>query len=252
MSLTSTSLIDAERSFYADNGYLVRRQIIDTTWLADIQQEVDDLHARMGEATPEGVGVAWEDHDDPTKPRRIRQLMHGELVSPALDRFIDSPNVLDILEPLMGPDISLFHSKLLMKAARDGTITPWHQDYAYWTRHNNEPHMVNCMLHIDDADAENGGIQFVPGSHKDGLLDHDTADMSFGVFLPGYFGEREGAVTLEMEAGDAVFFGPLVIHGSAANESDRDRRACTTAYDVTGNGYCRRVVRGAKQADKNY
>jgi ectoine hydroxylase-related dioxygenase (phytanoyl-CoA dioxygenase family) len=173
-------------------------------------------------------------------------------VSPGLDRLIDSPNVLDILRPLMGQDISLFHCKLLMKAARDGTVTPWHQDYAYWVRQNNEPQMVNCMLHIDDANAENGAIQFVPGSHRDGLVEHDRADTSFGVFLPGYFDAREEAVTLDMKAGDAVFFGSLVVHGSAANTSDCDRRACTIAYDVTGNGYCRRVVSGTKTAEKTY
>ncbi len=246
------SLTAEERAFYADNGYLVRRQIIDDAWLAQIQQEVDDLHARMDASPAEGVGISWEEYDDASKPKRIRQLMHGELVSPGLDRLIDSANVLDVLEPLMGPDISLFHCKLLMKAARDGTITPWHQDYAYWVRHNNEPDMINCMLHIDDANEENGAIQFVPGTHKDGLVEHDRADTAFGVFLPGFFGEKEGAVTLDMKAGDAVFFGPLVVHGSAANKSDRDRRACTIAYDVTGNGYCRRVVRGARSADKNY
>ncbi len=246
------SLTAEERSFYEDNGYLVRRQIIDPAWLAQIQQEVDDLHARMEAEPAEGVGIAWEDRDDPSKPNRIRQLMHGELVSEGLDRLIDSPNVLDVLEPLMGADISLFHCKLLMKAARDGTITPWHQDYAYWVRHNNEPRMINCMLHIDDANAENGAIQFVPGSHKDGLVEHDRRDTAFGVFLPGYFDDIDAAVTLDMKAGDAVFFGSLVVHGSAANGSDRDRRACTMAFDVTGNGYCRRVVRGTKSAEQNF
>ena len=246
------SLTPDERSFFEDNGYLIRRQIIDTDWLGAIRQELDDLHGRMAEAPADGVGIAWEEGDDPSRPARIRQLMHGELVSPGLDRLIDSPNVLDILRPLMGTDISLFHCKLLMKAARDGTITPWHQDYAYWVRHNNEPQMVNCMLHIDDANAENGAIQFVPGSHRDGLVEHDRADTSFGVFLPGYFAPREEAVTLDMKAGDAVFFGSLVVHGSAANTSDGDRRACTIAYDVTGNGYCRRVVSGTKTADKTY
>ncbi|MDA1192881.1 MAG: phytanoyl-CoA dioxygenase family protein [Candidatus Poribacteria bacterium] len=235
-----------------EDGFLVKRQLIDKSWLRQIQGEIDARHETMAAETPQGVGVSWEEYDDPKKPRRIRQLMHAEVVSPGLNRVVDSPNVLDVLEPIMGENISLFHSKLLMKAAYDGTITPWHQDYAYWYRQDNRPLMINCMLFLDDADAENGSIQFVPGSHKGGLLEHDRANMSFGVFLPGYFEKRDDAVLLEMEAGDAVFFGPLVIHGSDANTSDRDRRACTTAYDVTGNGYCRRVVRGAAQAERNF
>ena len=46
--------------------------------------------------------------------------------------------MLDIIEELIGRDISLFHSKLLMKAAKDGTAIPWHQDYAYWKKESND------------------------------------------------------------------------------------------------------------------
>ncbi len=38
-----------------------------------------------------------------------------------------------------------------------------------------------------------------------------------------------------MEPGDAVFFGPLVIHGSGPNRSTRDRRANTFAFDRPAN-----------------
>ncbi|HEV8248184.1 MAG TPA: phytanoyl-CoA dioxygenase family protein, partial [Polyangiaceae bacterium] len=43
------------------------------------------------------------------------------------------------------------------------------------------------------------------------------------------------ATLLEMNPGDAVFFGPLVIHGSGPNLSARDRRANTFAYDKPNN-----------------
>ena len=81
--------------------------------------------------------------------------------------------MLDIIEELIGRDISLFHSKLLMKAANDGTAIPWHQDYAYWKKESNEPSMVNCQLAIDGEDLENGCIRFVPGSHRWGLQGHE-------------------------------------------------------------------------------
>ena len=242
---------DRELRALGEDGFLVKRRLIDDAWLRQIQREVDGLHEAMAAERPQGVGVSWEEYDDPGRPKRIRQLMHAELVSEGLKRLVHADEVLDVLEAVMGPDISLFHCKLLMKAARDGTITPWHQDYAYWARHNNSPLMMNCMLAIDDQDAENGAIQFVPGSHKLGLLEHDRRNTSFGVFLPGYFQEREDAVLLELNAGDAVFFNSLVIHGSDANRSPRDRRACTIAYDVTGNGYCREVVRGRPLAERN-
>jgi hypothetical protein len=246
------SLSADEKNALLDNGFLVKRALIPNDWLTLIQRDVEGLHEAMARHTPEGVHVSWEEFDDPAKSKRIRQLMHAELVSEGLKRLVYSDNVLDVLESVMGPDISFFHCKLLMKAARDGTVTPWHQDYGYWHRKDNRPLMMNCMLAIDDADEENGCIQFVPGSHKAGLLEHDRRNTSFGVFLPGYFQKRDDAVMVPMKAGDAVFFNSLVIHGSDANRSNRDRRAVTIAYDVTGNGYCRAIARGRSQDVRNF
>jgi phytanoyl-CoA hydroxylase len=228
---------------FNEEGYLVREDLIPAGWVAEIRRDLEDLHERAAEQVPEGVRVSWEHEVDPAIQRRIKQLMHAELVSPALDRLVRSPEVLDVVESILGPEVSLFHCKLLMKAARDGTITPWHQDYSYWITDTNRPLMLNCMLQIDDATRENGCIQMVPGSHRQGLQEHEREGKVFGKFLPGYFQVREDAVPVPLRAGSALFFGPLIIHGSDANRSDGDRRAVTIAYNDTGNGGSREVLR---------
>jgi len=240
---TRPVLSSEERAAFDRDGYLVKRGLLNAAWIRRISDEIDALHERMAQATPEGVGVSWETLSE-GKPKRIRQLMNSEKVSPGLNESVRSATVLDIVEDLMGQDISLFHSKLLMKAAHDGTITPWHQDYSYWVKKENRPVHLNAMLAIDAATKENGCIQFVPGSHKQGLLPHDRKEQAFGLFLPGYFQPRPDAVLVEMAPGDCVFFGPLVIHGSDSNRSTKDRRANTVAYTVTGNDHGREVLRG--------
>lgn len=221
---------------FADQGYLVKPDLISPEWVAEIRHDLENLHERMAEQTPPGVHVSWEHEVDPDIPRRIKQLMHGELVSPALDRLVRSSEVLEVVEALIGPEIALYHCKLLMKAARDGTVTPWHQDFGYWARDDNQPLMLNCMVQIDDSTPENGCLQMVPGSHRNGLLEHDHKNQPFGRFLPGYFQPRADAVPVPLRAGSAIFFGPLIIHGSDANRSRQDRRAVTIAYNVPGNG----------------
>ena len=37
--------------------------------------------------------------------------------------------------------------------------------------------------------------------------------------------DSSGMIHVEVEAGDAIIFGPFLVHRSAANTSDRDRRA---------------------------
>jgi ectoine hydroxylase-related dioxygenase (phytanoyl-CoA dioxygenase family) len=239
-------LTQEELQRFSDDGFLLKRALAPSALVEQISRECDALHEDMARHTPEKVGVSWEALKD-GRPKRIRQLMHSEIVSPGLNQFVRSDAVLDIIETLIGPDIALFHSKLLMKAANDGTITPWHQDFAYWKKGENKAVQVNCMLAIDPATNENGCIQFVPGSHKQGLLSHDRRNEAFGVFLPGYFNHRDDAVKVDMFPGDCVFFGSLVIHGSDGNTSAKNRRANTAAYTVTGNdfpGYCREVLRG--------
>jgi len=58
------------------------------TWLP---AAVPDLHARMAECTPEGVHVSWEHEVDSNIRQRIKQLMHAEVISPALNRLVRSP-----------------------------------------------------------------------------------------------------------------------------------------------------------------
>jgi phytanoyl-CoA hydroxylase len=234
---------------FEQQGYLVVEDLIDPTWLRQIQEETADLHEQMANDPPEGVHLSWEHEVDPTIHRRIKQLMHAEVVSPALNRLVRSSEVLDLIEALMGPDISFYHCKLLMKAAQGGTVTPWHQDYSYWVDQDNRPLMLNCMLQIDASTPDNGCLQVVPGSHKRGLMKHDREGKVFALFLPGYFQPREDAVPVPLSAGSAIFFGPLLIHGSDANRSDHDRRAVTIAYNVTGNGRgrTREVMRGRPQ-----
>jgi ectoine hydroxylase-related dioxygenase (phytanoyl-CoA dioxygenase family) len=202
----------------------------------------------MAADTPEEVHVAWEQYEGDNQPRLIKQLMHSERISPTLNELLRSDLMLDIIEQLIGPNICLYHSKLLLKSSRDGTAVPWHQDYSYWKTEENEPLMVNCQMAIDRSTRANGCIQFVPGSHRTGLQEHVTTGEVFSRHLPGpaYYHERDDAVAVEMEPGDGVFFNALIVHGSAPNTSTDERRMNTFAYNVIGNNIhqCREVLRG--------
>ena len=149
-------LTNREMEFYSENGYLLKKRLIPTSITKQVAESTDQIHERMLENIPSGIGISWEEYDDPEKPKRIRQLMHSELINGELNQILRSSEVLDIIEALMGPNISLYHSKLLPKSAYYGTITPWHQDYSYWKGEDNQPLMINCMFFIDAATTENG------------------------------------------------------------------------------------------------
>ena len=237
------SLSSKEVNTFQDNGFLYMEGLVSPAEIQAIKHECRDVHQRMRDDPPDGVHISWEDEDERDL---VRQLMNSELVSPTLNALLRSQKTLDIIQDLIGLDISLFHCKLLPKSKGSGAEVPWHQDYAYWRRDTNQPLMVNCMLAIDPADQENGCIEFIPGSHKWGLQEHERHQEAFGLFLPGRYYPRAEAEPVTMAPGDDLFFTSLVIHGSAPNQSQRDRWANTFAYNVTGNGegQDREILRG--------
>ena len=240
------ALTAEQKTFYDENGYLVREGVLAGAQIDALDQEIQGLHERMAENPADGIHISWEEQQDLNAPRRILQLMHSELVSPTLNTILRSDSTLDVVEDLIGPNVSLYHSKLLMKAAGAGTAIPWHQDYAYWKSEGNQPLMINCQIAIDESTPENGCLEFVPGSHLWGLQEHEREQRAFGVALPGRHQPRADAVAVPLRPGDGVFFNSLVIHGSRANTSEHDRRMNTFAYNVTGNNpdQCREILRG--------
>jgi len=238
MSLTA----EEEQTFH-DQGFLLKKNLFPAAWMAQIREECADIHRRMAADAPADVHIAWVDPDNPIM---IHQLMNSDLVSPTMNRILRSEALLDIVADLIGPNVSLYHSKLLPKSAGSALAIPWHQDYAYWKRDDNRPLMINAMLAIDPATRENGCLEFIPGSHAWGLQEHERHKEAFGLFLPGHYHERPESARVDMEPGDVNFFTSLVIHGSAPNLSNADRWANTFAYNVTGNNVqqCREVLRG--------
>src|SRR4051794_13948935 len=115
MTLTSNRLSKADIRIFEEQGYLVREDLISASWLEENRRDLEGIHERMAEAVPQGVHVSWEHEVDPSIQRQIKQLMHAETVSPALDRLVRAPQVLDVVDSILGPDVSLYHCKLLMK-----------------------------------------------------------------------------------------------------------------------------------------
>lgn len=107
-----------------------------------------------------------------------------------------------------------------------GTSTPPHQDARY---HNLlPPESVNVWLALDDADADNGGMRYVRGSHRLGLRPHGTHgqqpafSMAISDFGPS---DLKKEIAFSLKPGDAAVHHGLTIHSAPVNHSSRHRRA---------------------------
>ncbi len=98
--------------------------------------------------------------------------------------FLLSDEVLDLVEPLIGPNIALWSSHFICKDPYTGRATPWHEDSAFWKgRCSAYDKIVTVWLAIDRSTRENGCMQVIPATHLAGgfseYVDADTAQNTF-------------------------------------------------------------------------
>jgi ectoine hydroxylase-related dioxygenase (phytanoyl-CoA dioxygenase family) len=217
-------LLDVE--FYRDNGYVLARGVFSADEVATMQREIEALFERA-EAAGRNVEATWRGQwreapgvgsatATPTKVDSIHNLQnHSALFS----RLLVDPRLVDRAAELIGPNIQLHHTKLHNKPPAVGSPFPMHQDYPYFPHASDS--MIAAVLHVDAANVENGCLCVVPGSHKSGPIEH-CHDGSF--YLPLEEWPLERAIPVEANAGDILFFGYCMVHGSYVNRSARSRR----------------------------
>jgi phytanoyl-CoA hydroxylase len=159
---------------------------------------------------------------------------------PAVFDMIRTPRLLDLVEELIGPEITsnpIQHVRLkppatnLRGSERRAHImaTDWHQDRAVAHAEGDRTKMVTVWLAITDATVENGCLQVVPG--KPQMYPHCPKRQT--AIADGFLDESK-ARPLPVKAGGAVIFHPLTPHSSLDNVSDRFRWSFDIRYNVTG------------------
>jgi ectoine hydroxylase-related dioxygenase (phytanoyl-CoA dioxygenase family) len=161
----------------------------------------------------------------------VCHFLGGWRVHPALRALVHHPRATAIAAQLLGaPTVRFWHDQVFAKPPRHPGVVPWHQDYSYWQRTAPACHVtLNIML--DDADEQSGCLQFVPGSHRWGLLPKlpfDAPLEAIRAHLPPQATWRPVAVPVR--AGQATVHHSHTLHGSDRNRSERWRRAAVLNY----------------------
>jgi hypothetical protein len=207
------------------------------------QDEVEHYH-REGYVLPRGQVIPQADFR--ALQAAFETMLHGWVAEggrpeamdvphfyhPELMRWLLHPAVLDLVEPITGPDILLFSSHFICKPAGDGRRVPWHEDSAYWRGQWDPMEVVTVWLAIDDSDLGNGCMHVVPRSHLGGYSEYASV-AERAVFASeikaGTFAEST-AVPCVLKAGECSLHHAKAIHGSAANTSERRRCGYTMRF----------------------
>ncbi len=81
---------------------------------------------------------------------------------PKLFEWLFADEVLDLVEPILGPDIALWSSHFLCKPPGNGKRVPWHEDSFYWRGRLDPMEVCTVWLAIDPSIKINGCMNVIP------------------------------------------------------------------------------------------
>ena len=141
------------------------------------------------------------------------------------DELVHNPEILDAVSDLIGPDLLCWNTNFFIKEQSSAGFVSWHQDSTYWGLDPSD--VVTAWVAFTDATAENGYMQFIPGTHKIDQLPHlDTFHrdnlLSRGQEIAVEV-DRTKAVGIGLKAGEMSLHHIKLVHGSEPNRSP-DRR----------------------------
>lgn len=215
-------LSSAEVDRYQDDGYVIPRFRLEASHVLALRTAMDGVIAQNPETRPERLVSVH------TKEKGVEGVLGDEIF---LELARDE-QILDLVEPLIGPNIILWGCQAFCKPPGDGMEVPWHQDGHYWPIKPLETCTV--WVAIDDSVIENGCLRVVPGSHRErslyGHLKEDREDVVLNQRLESAYLDETQAVDVELEAGQLSMHDVYLIHGSNSNRSTRRRAGIAMRY----------------------
>ena len=192
---------------YARDGILFPIPVLSTTEVAEYRNALESVAAMCGEGY-----------------RRRFDNLH--LFFPWAYRLATNEALLNAVEGVLGPDIVVDATLVFYKPPFDAGYAAWHQDSVYSNWHLTPA--VSAWIALTPSEPANGCMRVVPGSHRDGVREHDTV-----VDDPDLMNRRGERVRVDVDDAQAVdvilrpgemsLHHANIVHGSNANRSDGPR-----------------------------
>lgn len=226
------NVTDAHVARFHAQGFLVVENAFSTQ---EVQNGLDGLdHLLSGKVAGfDGIhyerasaGIAVEELSPLQKQDYVRKFMYFVDYDDRLHGLAHHPQLLTLVQRLIGDIPLLFQDMALLKPPRMGREKPWHQDHAYF-RVDLEARVVGCWIALDEATIENGCMVIAPGSHLKGPVVHfqrrDWQICDTDV-------DNSDALAVPLKPGGLLIFQSLLHHGTPPNLSAQRRRALQFHY----------------------
>lgn len=142
---------------------------------------------------------------------------------------------------------SLVFDQMFVKEPGTKTQTGWHTDQPYWPI---DGPIMTTWIALDYVDADNGALEFIPGSHAWGKKYRPFTTDKLGAFvkylkqddpqysdMPDFEAERDQheIVSWDLEPGDLLAFDGFIVHSAQGNRTSTRRRRGYAVRFATDN-----------------
>jgi len=216
MKLTKKQLQQFDR-----DGYLFFPRLFTGQEMQTLVDQVPNLYA---ERRPENIREKGS--------AAVRTNFAAHMYNHMFAKLARHPRMIEPVKQLLDEDVYMHQFKINGKAAFDGDVWQWHQDYGTWKNDDlmPEPRAMNVAIFLNEVNEFNGPLMFIPGSHKIGAIDaaHDTSTTSYPLWTVNNDTIRAlvglgGIVAPKGPAGSMTLFHSCLVHASTSNISPWDR-----------------------------
>jgi ectoine hydroxylase len=240
-------LTSKQHDAYLKDGFLLIEGLFSADEIGHLRGEIRRLSDRpLDSHLYEGDG-------------QTMRALHGcDQQSEVMGRLVRNRRLLQPVEQMLGERVYLHQFKVSLKAAFEGDVWKWHQDYAFW-QHNDglpESKAITAAVFLNRATDFNSPLWLIPGTRTEPLLPcrafqrarqlprgapewHENVVADFKYTLADdevrRLAEKNGLVSATGDAGTVLFFHSSVPHASTWNLSPWDRVAVLISYNAVSN-----------------
>ncbi len=229
------AVTDAEVAQYREQGYLIVHSAFTEAEVAAAKQGLIDLIAGQNpefdwievEATEK---ERWPTLTGEERQDVVRKLMDFTRFEKRLHAIAEHPQLLGIVQRLIGAEPERFQDMALIKPPEVGREKPWHQDCAYFDLPL-DTKVIGVWIALDEATIENGCMHVLAGGHRAGPQ-HHFQRRDWQICDTEMLGQS--CVAVPLAPGGCLFFDGLLPHGTPHNRSKLRRRAVQFHYRPAG------------------
>ena len=141
-----------------------------------------------------------------------------------LDALAHNTIIVDAMEDLIGPNISLWASVMFIKEPSSKHYVSWHQDATYMGLDTLD--FPTPWIALSPSNRETGCMTMISGSHKTKIQEHEDTFADNNILTRGQAiqnVDESKAVDLILRPGEMSIHHGAVIHGSQPNNSNQRR-----------------------------